>query len=180
MAAGLVMRNVTRPIFIILNNRLEPIGSSIGLDKMPEIGKMERIILSDIIATDDDEMNNTHYRFTDDIMGRPSFNGIRVDACDSYPIRDLTMKNITYTFVGGVGKEDIPAEYPEVWDMRYDHPEQVSENYYPTWSRATFMDIRNVERLTLNGLKFHAIKEDARDSYIIEGCRTFVEDITEY
>ena len=83
VAQGLVMRNVTRPIFIILNNRLDRIGSSVGLDEMPEIGTMERITLSDIIATDDDEMYNTHYRFTDDIMGCPSFNGIRVDACDA-------------------------------------------------------------------------------------------------
>jgi hypothetical protein len=64
--------------------------------------------------------------------------------------------------------------------MRYDHPEKVSENYYPTWSRTTFMDVRNVERLTLDGLKFHAIKEDTRDSYIIENCKTFKEDIKEY
>jgi polygalacturonase len=180
VAQGLVMRNVTRPIFIILNNRLDRIGSTIGLDEMPSIGTMERITLSDIIATDDDEMFNTHYRFNKDIMGCPSFNGIRVDACDSYPIRDLTMKNITYTFVGGVKKEDVPKEYPKVWDMRYHHPEKVSENYYPNWSRTTFMDVRNVERLTLDGLKFHAMKEDTRDSYIIENCKTIKEDIIEY
>jgi hypothetical protein len=177
---NIVMRNVTRPIFIILNNRLDRIGSSIGLYEMPEIGKMERITLSDIIATDDDEMYNTHYRLGKDIMGGPSFNGIRVDACESYPIRDLTMKNITYTFVGGVKKEDIPADYPKVWDMRYNHPDKVSENYYPNWSRTTFMDVRNVELLTLDGLKFHAMKEDTRDSYIIENCKTCKEDITEY
>jgi polygalacturonase len=180
VAQGLIMRNVTRPIFIILNNRLDRIGSSVGLDKMPEIGTLERITLSDIIATDDDEMYNTHYRFNKDIMGCPSFNGIRVDACESDPIRDLTMKNITYTFVGGVNKEDVPEEYPKVWDMRYHHPEKVSENYYPNWSRTTFMDVRNVERLTLDGLKFHAMKEDTRDSYIIVNCKTFKEDIIEY
>lgn len=180
VAQGLVMRNVTRPIFMLLNNRLEGIGSSIGLNEMPEIGTMERIMLSDIIATDDDEMYNTHYRFANDIMGSPSFNGIRVDACESYPVRDLTLKNITYTFVGGVKKGDIPDAYPKVWDLRHDHPEQVSENYYPTWSRTTFMDIRNVERLTLDGLKFHAITEDTRDSYIIENCVTLKQDITEY
>jgi hypothetical protein len=178
MAQGLVMRNVTRPIFIILNNRLDRIGSSIGLYEMPEIGTLERIMLSDIIATDDEEMFNTHYRFNKDIMGCPSFNGIRVDACESHPIQNLTMKNINYTFVGGVKKEEIPPEYPKVWDMRYDHPEKVSENYYPTWSRTTFMDVRNVNGLTLDGVKFHAVKEDTRDSYIIENCKTTKEDIT--
>lgn len=180
VAQGLVMRNVTRPIFIILNNRLDEIGSSIGLEEMPAIGSMERIVLSDIIATDNHEMSNTHYRFTDDIMGSPSFNGIRVDACDNHPIYDLTLKNITYTFIGGVKREDIPAEYPIVWDMRYDHPEKVSENYYPTWSRSTFMDVRNVDRLTLDGLKFRAMYEDTRVSYIIENCNILKEEITEF
>ncbi|MFD2328040.1 hypothetical protein ACFSR7_02190 [Cohnella sp. GCM10020058] len=125
-------------------------------------------------------MMNTHYRFTDDVMGCPSFNGIRVDACDSYPIRDLTIKNMTYTFVGGVRKEDIPAEYPKVWDMRFDHPLKVSENYDPTWSRTTFMDVRNVERLSLQGLKFHALQEDTRAPYIIENCVIHKEDIIVY
>lgn len=180
VAQGLVMRNVTRPICILLNNRLDRIGSSVGLKEMPEIGIMERITLSNIIATGDDEMYNTHYRFNKDIMGCPSFNGIRVDACDTNPIRDLTLKDITYTFVGGVKKEEIPEEYPKVWNKRYDHPEQVSENYYPTWSRTTFMDVRNVEWLTLDGMKFHAMKEDTRESYIIENCKTFKEGIMEY
>lgn len=180
VAQGLVMRNVTRPLFILLNNRLDKIGSSIGLDEMPEIGSMERITVSDLIATDDEEMFNTHYRFADDLMGCPSFNGIRVDACDAYPIRDLTLRNITYTFVGGVSKEDIPADYPKVWDMRREHPDEVSENYNPAWSRTTFMDVRNVERLSLDGLKFHAMTADTRESYIIENCRSLKVDIIEY
>src|SRR5690606_3249118 len=121
-----------------------------------------RITLTDILATDDDEMLNIHYRFKDDIMGCPSFSGIRVDANECYPVRDLTIKNLHYTFIGGVKKEDIPSDYPLVWDMRYEHPEEVSENYYPTWSRTTYMDIRSVDRLVLDGLKFHAINEDAR------------------
>lgn len=112
VAQGLVMRNVTRPVFMILNNRLDVIGSSVGLEVMPEIGTMERITLADITATDDEEMQHTHYRFTDDVMGSPSFNGIRIDACDSYPIRDVTLRNITYTFIGGVDKEDIPRLIP--------------------------------------------------------------------
>ncbi|MNJ05416.1 hypothetical protein D3C73_1667200 [compost metagenome] len=64
--------------------------------------------------------------------------------------------------------------------MRYDHPEQVSENYYPTWSRAAFMDIRNVERLTLEGIKLHAKQEDTRESYFIENCTIVKKEITEY
>ncbi|WP_244444839.1 glycoside hydrolase family 28 protein [Paenibacillus camerounensis] len=180
VASGLVMRNVSRPVFILLNNRLENIGSSIGLEHMPEIGSLERIVLSDIIATDDEEMYKTHYRFTDDIMGSPSFNGIRIDACREHPIRDLTLRNIIYTCAGGVQKTDIPAAYPQVHDMRLEHPEAAAENYYPDWSRTTFMDIRNVERLTVDGIRFHALREDTRESYIIEGSNTLKQDIMEY
>ncbi|NIK68034.1 glycosyl hydrolase family 28 protein [Paenibacillus sp. BK720] len=180
VAQGLVMRNVSRPIFIILNNRLDVIGSSIGLDEMPAIGTLERITLTDIIAVDDEEMRKTHYRFTDDVMGCPSFSGIRVDACKPYPIRDLTIRNMAYTFIGGVKKEDIPNEYPEVWDLRNNHPEKVSENYYPTWSRATFMDIRCVDRLVLDGMKLHAKYEDTRESYLLDNCNTLKMDILEY
>ncbi|WP_201002243.1 glycoside hydrolase family 28 protein [Paenibacillus glycanilyticus] len=180
IAQSLIMRNVTRPIFILLNNRLDVIGSSVGLTEMPEIGRLERITISDLIATDDEEMFNTHYRFTDDVMGSPSFNGIRVDACESHPIRDLTLRNILYTSAGGVKKEDIPAEYPKVYDMRGDHSEKVSENYYPTWSRTTFMDVRNVERLSLDGLRFQALREDTRESYRIENCTMIKEEIKEW
>lgn len=180
VAQGLVMRNVSRPIFIILNNRLDAIGSSIGLSEMPAIGRLERISLTDIIATDDEEMLNTHYRFTDDVMGCPSFSGIRVDASMAQPIRDLTIRNMTYTFIGGVQEEDIPSEYPKVWDQRFEHPDVVSENYYPTWSRATFMDIRCVERLFLDGVKLHALDEDTRESYLLEDCYILQQEINEY
>ncbi|MDF2925180.1 MAG: polygalacturonase [Paenibacillaceae bacterium] len=178
-AQGLVMRNVTRPVFILLNNRFDKIGSSTGLSIMPEIGVLERVMLADIIAADDEEMYKTHYRFADDVMGCPSFNGIRVDACESHPIRELTLRNVSYTCAGGVQKEELPAAYPKVWDMRGAHPEQVSENYYPDWSRATFMDIRHVEHLVLDGLRFRALRPDTRNSYLIENCSIIKEDIAE-
>ncbi|MOA65905.1 hypothetical protein D3C78_1924610 [compost metagenome] len=64
--------------------------------------------------------------------------------------------------------------------MRLEHTEAAAENYYPDWSRTTFMDIRNVERLTVDGIRFHALREDTRESYIIEGSNTLKLDIVEY
>ncbi|GIP16173.1 exo-poly-alpha-D-galacturonosidase [Paenibacillus montaniterrae] len=177
---GMVMRNVSRPIFILLNNRLDVIGSSISLHTMPEIGRLERITISNVIATDDDEMKNIHYRFTDDMMGSPQFNGIRVDAHESYPIKDLVLSDIMYTSIGGVDGQSIPKEYPKVWDMRFEHPEQVSENYYPDWSRATFLDIRNVERLTLDRVRLRALNKDTRPSTFVENSKLVSHDIVEY
>ncbi|SEO63503.1 Polygalacturonase [Amphibacillus marinus] len=179
MVKGLVMRNVRRPIFVLLNNRLDRIGSSVGLTKVPEIGTMARIHFSDIMMTDDEEMTNTHYRFTDDVMGEPSFNGIRVDANTDYPIQDLTMNQLMYTSIGGVTATAVDKQYPQVWDMRYDHPEQVSENYFPNWSRTTFFDIRHVDRLVLSRIRLRALRPDSRDSYLITGCNVLAQDIVE-
>ena len=108
-------------------------------------------------------------------MGEPKFNGIRVDANKDYPIRDLTLKDIHYTAIGGVALSDIPSEYPIVEDMRFSDKKdtEVSENYNPTWSRAAFMDIRNVDGLTLGGMYFRSIKADERPSAIIENCRRY-------
>lgn len=92
----------------------------------------------------------------------------------------MTIRSLMYTSIGGVRKEDIPAEYPRVWDMRYEHPEQVSENYYPTWSRTTFMDIRGVERLTLDSIRLRALNEDTRESYVLEHCSILKSNITEH
>lgn len=177
MVTGIVMHNVTRPIFIILNNRFDTIGSSIGLTEMPGIGTMKRIQISDMIATDDEEMKNTHYRFKNDIMGRPSFNGIRVDAEENHLIESLKFRNITYTFIGGVKQEEIPEVYPKVLDMRFPQNEKNSENYYPDWSRATFMDIRNTKGLILDSIHFILLNPDTRMPYIIENCHCLKEDI---
>lgn len=175
--SNIVMHNVTRPIFILLNNRLADIGSSIGLTEMPEIGQMERIQISNLIAADDEEMKHTHWRFGDDIMGEPKFNGIRVDAAQGHPIRDLTLNQIHYTFIGGVKKTDIPENYPEVLDLRQYPNALTSENYYPDWSRAAYMDIRNVEGLFLNQLVFRSLCPDERTPYFIEHCTCYNEDI---
>lgn len=168
----ITMKDVSRPIFIILNNRFEPdgLGSSVELDHIPEIGAVSDIIISDITAVDSEEMKNTHYRFNDDIMGGPPFAGIRVDAEKKHPIRNLTLRNITYKFIGGVKLSDIPKEYPEVVDRLLNPTSVSSENYYPDWSRAACMDIRNVSALTLNNINCSTVYPDERPFIIKEWC----------
>lgn len=173
------MRSVRRPVFLILNNRFEPegYGSSIGLKEMPPIGSMERITISNVTAVDGEEMHKKNYRFGNDIMGSPRFNGIRVDANSAHPIKDLTLNNIRYHCVGGVKKEEIPACYPEVLDRLVEAGEECSENYYPDWSRATFLDIRNVRGVALERLVFSSEEADEREPYMIEACEVAREDI---
>lgn len=176
---NIVMRDVSRPIFVILNNRFETegFGSSVELREMPEIGRMANLIFSNIIATDTEEMKKAHYRFGDDIMGEPKFEGIRIDAERNHPITGITMTNIRYHSIGGVKKEDIPEYYPEVLDRRIYSGAEVSENYYPDWSRAAFMDIRNVKKLYLSGIQFSTLEPDGREAFYVEGCDVLKQEI---
>ena len=166
------MKNVSRPIFLLLNNRflLDGLGSSLELTEMPEIGRMERLIFSNIISLDTEEMGKVHRRFGNDIMGAPWFSGIRVDAEKEHKIKDLTFTNIRYTAYGGVKSAQIPQEYPQVTDQKKFPGSKTSENYYPDWSRTVHMDIRNVEGLVLENVRFAALHEDERPGCLVEGC----------
>jgi len=169
---GIVMKNVSRPVFVILNNRYEPsgLGSSVELCEMPEIGTMGNLIFSDLVITDEMEMKNIHDRFGDDIMGSPRFNGIRFDAEENHAIQGVIMKDIIYNAVGGVKKDEIPAAYPLVLDRKQCPETTCSENYYPDWSRAAFMDIRNVSGLILDDILLRNYEADEREPVIIEHC----------
>lgn len=172
---NIVMRNVTRPVFVILNNRfeLDDYGTSVELDHMPEIGAMSRISITNLTATDDEEMANVHRRFADDVMGEPRFNGIRFDAAEGHPIEDVALDGIRYTFIGGVKRSDIPAEYPRLVDKLAEPGVKSSENYWPDWSRAAFMDLRNVRGLDMTRIRLHAIRPDERPAVLLDGCATY-------
>lgn len=176
---NVMMQDVTRPIFMILNNRFktDDYGSSVELEQMPEIGRMENITITNLTAVDSEEMKNTHYRFGNDIMGEPKFNGIRIDAEEHHPICGVNLQNIRYRSIGGVKKSDIPAEYPPVLDQLLHPGEVTSENYYPDWSRTAYMDIRNVEELFLDNICFGCVEPDEREPYLIENSSIVRRDI---
>lgn len=176
---NIVMRNVSRPLFVILNNRYQPegLGSSLGLDHVPEVGRLERVSVQNLLAADDAEMKHPHLRFGNDLMGAPWFNGIRFDVAQGHYINDVTLENIRYQSIGGVKKSDIPAEYPilKVQEKAGDILE--SGNYEPAWSRAAFMDIRGVRGLALSNVGFESLEPDERVPYILENCETVKEEV---
>lgn len=194
---NIVMHNVTRPLFIILNNRFEPdgLGSSISLNHIPEIGKLRHIVVSQLMAVDDEEMAAVHRRFDNDMMGAPWFNGIRVDAETDHPIEDLSLSGVRYITIGGVKLTDIPGGYPVVVNKKWQdnslkivdknqiknqergiNPRNCgSENYYPDWSRAAFMDIRNVKGLWVSGGYFKTLQPDERPPVLIQNCLVYEE-----
>ena len=176
---NVVMRNVSRPLFVILNNRYQPegLGSSLTLDHVPEVGRLGGIIVQNLLASDDEEMKRPHLRFGKDLMGAPWFNGIRIDAAQGHYIDGVTLENVRYRAAGGVKKTDIPAEYPLL--KVQERPEEIPEsgNYEPAWSRAAFMDIRNVRGLVLSNVGFEAMEPDERVPYVLENCGTVKEEV---
>jgi hypothetical protein len=177
--SNIQMKNVRRPIFIILNNRFElnDYGTSVELEQMPQIGTISRIFFSNIHIIDEEEMLNTNYRFGNDVMGSPKFADIRVDANREHPIQDCYFSQIFYNFIGGVNISDIPDKYPYVADRIKEPMYKSSENYYPDWSRARFIDIRNVNQLSMDGIYLKNIYEDERVPVLIENCIILVRKI---
>jgi len=176
---GIVMRNVSKPIYLMLNNKFDMsgLGNSISLTEIPAIGEMRRIIIQNVIATDDEVMKEPKLRFGKDLMGSAWFNGIRIDANENKKIKDVTLSNIRYRAIGGVTLADIPANYPDVYDLLTNPQEMGSGNYYPDWSRTAFMDIRCVDGLYLSNVAFENNYADERPPYFIEKCHVIQEEV---
>lgn len=173
LVQNITMHNVRRPIFAILNNRYQPdgLGSSIELDHMPPIGKMERLRFGGITAIDDETMLETQRRFGNDVMGSPMFNGIRFDANTENPIRNVVLDGLWYTAAGGVKLSELPPQpYPTVPDRLLEPDTHGSENYWPDWSRTSHLDARNVHELHMSGLHFETLCPDERPQVLTEGC----------
>lgn len=168
--SNVVMRNVRRPIYLILGNRFDPDGdSSVELAATPRIGQLRRIVFSSVSAVDDASMEDVHLRFGNEVMGSPRFNGIRIDAAVAHPIEDVTLRDVSYTSVGGVRLHEIPDGYPEVVDRLLVPTGPTSGPYHPDWSRAAFVDIRNVRGLVLDHLMLSSISVDQRPPVILDG-----------
>ena len=54
---------------------------------------------------------------------------------------------------------------------------ETSENYYPDWSRAAYMDIRNVRDLVLDNIRFSSEEKDEREPYYVEECLVGRQDV---
>lgn len=99
--------------------------------------------------------------------------------CKEIHLSDLKLYNTAAWITAFLDSEyiwvrlsDVPADYPEVLDKRLYPDAVVSENYYPNWSRAAFMDLRNVKNLSLESIHLKALQKDERLSVIIENCES--------
>lgn len=148
-------------------------GGGKDIKEYPEIGELNGVTITNVRITEDEEMKNTHLRFNHERMGRPEFNGVRIDAHKDYKIESVLLSNINYQVIGGVKADQIPPieEYPEVKDFRFEHEERPVDNYYPGWSRIAFMDIRNVVDLHMENIRLKSDTLDERPSVIMENCQ---------
>ena len=111
--------------------------------------------------------------------------GIRIGLRSMGTISNVVIANCTFENVWreGVKKKEIPEEYPEVPDLRAEQARLrdgipfISENYYPDWNRAAFMDIRGVDGLILSDINLRLRRPDERPPFVIEECRVKKQEI---
>ncbi|MEG0457238.1 MAG: polygalacturonase, partial [Oscillospiraceae bacterium] len=165
------MRNVRRPFYFIANNLI----CSLGIKKIPQIGKIKNVCIKDIEIVDDEEMAKTQFYMWGSEkcdMGYPIFGGIKIDAHKNYPLENITLQNINYINFGNVKKSEINNQYPPVYDKLNEQEKDKigSSNYYPDWSVASHFFIRNVKNLTLENINLSLLNPDERDKIIIINC----------
>ena len=163
------MENVRRPFDYLCNNII----ISIGINEHPAFGKIRNITAENITIIDTPEMKQEHYYTWNGlhcVMGNTRFGGIRCDSHESAPLENITFSNLTYCAWGGVKKDDIPSIWPTVADLRTESEAGRVSNYYPDWSRASCMDIRNINGLSLEHISLCVKETDERPTYICENC----------
>lgn len=167
---NLFMLNVRRPFYYLCNNAVV----TKGINEIPPFGKVAHVRASHIEIADTPEMTQSHfytYQHIKCVQGDPCSGGIRCDAPPASPLEDIEFSNITYLALGGVKKSDIPAEWPTVPDARYEPVQGRVNNYYPDWSRAVFLDCRNVDGLKIKDVSLRLRRPDEREKCIFENCR---------
>lgn len=165
----LMMLNVRRPLYYLCNNCI----ATKGVSEMPAFGRVAEVTACRIRIIDTPEMKQTHfYTFRGErcVQGEPVFGGIRCDAPETAPMEDICFSQIEYLALGGISKTQIPEEWPTVPDARTESLVGRVGNYYPHWSRAVFLDCRNVQRLKINDVKLRCRLHDEREPVIIENC----------
>lgn len=119
-------------------------------------GTMARLRFVGTTAVDDEEMTHAQRRFDNDIMGEPQFGGCRFDSNAAQPMQDVTIRDFSYTAIGGVRLADLPAA-------------PGSENYYPNWSRTPLLGARHMWGLTPENLHFITLHSDEGPKMLTEG-----------
>lgn len=144
---------IDSPIFVRLGRRMRsPEGR--------EIGKVRRVLISDINAWNTDP----HY-------------GVILAGIDGHPIEDVTLRNIHLNYAGGLTPEKAQKTMPKN-EENYPDPWMFADDgfsYYPFKG----MFLRNVDGITLDGIHFSFEKPDTRPLILKDNAKNVIaRDIT--
>lgn len=144
VASNLTMRDcIDSPVFIRLGSRMRS-------PKGKEIGKIRRILISDVNAW------NSNSRF-----------GVSITGIPGHDVEDVVLRNIHLNYAGGVTPADAITEVPER-ENSYPDPWMFSGSR-PMPNKGVFL--RHVNRLTLDGVHFSYNNPDTRPLIIQDDVR---------
>jgi polygalacturonase len=164
--SNLTMRQVQMPIFLRLGSRMRgPAGA--------RIGRLRRVSISDVIASDADP------RYPSTISGIPG-----------HPIEDVRISNIRHSLAGGLTPGDVDQNPPENEGA---YPETTMFGPLPAYG----FFIRHAKGITLDNVEVRFEKRDTRPAMVlrdvagadfrynradkVQGTPTFVlDDVTDF
>ena len=138
--SNITMTNVSNAIFIRLGNR-----ARVFKENMPKpgMGKMSNIIISNIQG---DKIGNT---------------GCSITGLPSFPVKNITLENIRFSFKGGGTKDLVDLEIPENPEK---YPEQSMFGKLPAYG----FYCRHLENMTFNDIELDFSSPDARPAIICD------------
>jgi polygalacturonase len=151
---NIVMRNVTRPIFLTLNHFRMGVDTALPL---PETGGISNLKFHHMIITNEAAQT------------MESASGIVINGTPGYSIEDITISDVDYTAVGGI--ESSMGSIEAVPELTNKRPEAgVYKEGLPSYG----LYIRYAKGIRVESLHLKTLREDGRSAVV---CQQ-VEDLT--
>ncbi len=141
--SNITISGVMVPLFLRLGNRARPYME--GVPK-PGMGAFRNVTISNIIATD--------------VLGY----GCAITGIPSYPIENVTLSNLNFTFPGGGTEENARAEVPE---LEGDYPVAMMFGNLPAWGFYS----RHVDGLRFTNVVLSVAGADLRPAMLFDDVR---------
>lgn len=148
MISGVVMDGVEVPLFIRLGNRARKYMS--GATK-PEVGRLEHISIENIVALN---AGNT---------------GCSVTGIPGHPAKNISLRNFSLQFRGGVKLDELAKEVPE---LENSYPEATMFGILP----ASVFYLRHLENIHISDIRVEFLEKDEREAFLIDDVKEFTRE----
>jgi polygalacturonase len=155
--SNMVMQNVEMPIFLRLGSRLNIFHQG---EKKKDTGSLENIKISNIQIDTNSPGRTKGHRLQHQ-------SGIFITGIPGYPIKDISLENISLRIHGGGQKEDSFVEVPENISK---YPEF---NFFSDWLPAYGAYIRHAENVRVENISIKTIKPDQRFVVAVDNIKNF-------